>query len=241
MFLYLHASHSNLCRSAASCLLCARVHLSFLALIVCLECYFRPLASPPIYYPGASHCNGKPSNHMNSTHTPLVRAAALLVLSTVTATRLLRVPFIEQLRLVCGSLLLFVVLVGLSSLPARAHLCVWLVVGALAPLIGIRANERIRRRAFAENLATRYAGGAGGRQLQEPPVHSCRDGAAQATSSRSSSCTRCCRRTSRAQCGTVCARRVSGCSVVRSAVSIVTATFICTRCIAVHVICWLIV
>jgi hypothetical protein len=112
------------------------------------------------------------TSHELKAHHARVRASALLVLSTVTATRLLRVPFIEQLRLVCGSLLLFVVLVGLSSLPARAYLCVWLGVGALAPLIGIRANERIRRRAFAENLATRYAGGAGGRQLQEPPVHS---------------------------------------------------------------------
>ena len=30
-----------------------RLQLAFLSLLVCLECYFRPLAAPVIYYPGA--------------------------------------------------------------------------------------------------------------------------------------------------------------------------------------------
>jgi hypothetical protein len=83
--------------------------------------------------------------------------AALYVLATITAARLLQLKFIEQVRLVGASLVVFVTLITLSGMPDRGYVCGWLSLGAIFLMIGVHANEKNRRLAFADNEATRYA------------------------------------------------------------------------------------
>jgi hypothetical protein len=70
----------------------------------------------------------------------------------------MHLKFAIQLRFIGATLVLFVILTSLSGLPASdsGHVNAWLAMGALLPLIGLRAIEANHRRLFADNEATRF-------------------------------------------------------------------------------------
>jgi hypothetical protein len=101
----------------------------------------RPLAATPLYYP------------------------ALYLLATITSVRVMRLKFGEQLGLGCMWWLPFAICVNVGGVGDAGLMSGWLAVCSLMPLIRLYANERIRRRAFADDEASRCAAAVAAERL----------------------------------------------------------------------------
>jgi hypothetical protein len=82
-------------------------------------------------------------------------SAALYLLATVTAARVMRIKYSEQVGLVVVWLIPFAICMVVGGVSDAGMMCAWLAVSSLFPLFRLYVNERIRRRAFADDEATR--------------------------------------------------------------------------------------